>query len=116
MPLDINEYGHWIEDRVFEFNEPLLMGPDMVIRKLDVSQLFTGENDITRENIVEAMIDGALHGAVPEPAEDDELVPVQCPDCRQVGVIPALVQKNPGASLDGPMLLHCPDCRDRARN
>ncbi len=73
--IDVDHYGQWVEEFVFEFTEPLIVSSDMMFRNLDVSNYFTQDSDTPRDEVVSLIIEGVLAGAVPMPMDDEDREP-----------------------------------------
>ena len=105
--MSLDEYGHWVSDTVFEFDEPRQLGPGIVVRQVDTSTLFTEDAAVTKEMIIEAL----AHAGPDCPAASVAVAEIVCYECGVTGHMPAEAVEHAD-----PMKIRCPDCIARALN
>ncbi len=106
------ELGAWVTDTEFEFFMPVVLGPGMIAKRVDVSHFMTLDPDIQVNEIVEAL-GNQVGGADPVEVSADQLVRVSCPDCGGQGALPRELLP---PDYEGDFLVRCPRCRNAARN
>jgi hypothetical protein len=99
--MGVEEYGRWVTEFLFRFDEPCMVGMERSISEIDVEELL--HDGITRDEIIEALLTG---GAVVVAMQQHRVV-ARCPDCGRSGSV--MVPTLPPDDL-GLLGIRCPRC------